>query len=969
MNNNSYSLNGEWEIGAKGMYGKTAPVPGLAAEARFMNDGDLWYKKEVSLPGGDWSYATVLLKGARFCPSIFVNGRMVSSSEGGMTITRHVLQSPDVKPNASVRLEIALKSLKDVKTTDASRIPEADHWRSNISSCLWDDVFLKFHGAFRINRIIPTADLIHDRLRIKWEVEHLLNQHDQTITLCLQILNESEDILKETVLTDTALAGEINWDLEQACKPWSPEAPNCYKLRITAWKDQTFQDCDELTLGLKEFSVSGIQFQLNHKPVTLRAGTVVWHRWLRDPESTALAFDDKWFEENVVLRLKEHGANTLRFHLGMPPERFLDLCDRYGLLVQAEWSYFHGMKGSKESLMEQWRNWLDMCMRHPCIGIVHPWNETEGEELKTAYSAIEELLPEYPPLVIGHKDVIHIHKYWWSLFENVGLFYDSASQFDKPIMVDEFGGNYLDGDGNPGAYPTVNESLLRFLGYEHTKEMRLALHRDANARIAEYWRRIGAAGFSPFCILGSPEDGSHHFMGPLRNGDPKPVWSALTAAYSPRSCSLNIWDRNYTPGQSMVLPVHFFNDTDEACELKANITISSVEEPENPVSSIVASCWIGSYTQEVQHIAVRLPEREGDWVFRAELLNPSDTVKYPVRSEWQFRTMSIRLSEALVNKKIAVPAWEPELRDFLEGLGICTVDLYEPGIHVLVGSKSTWKKLEEDEALRTLFRELIHNGCSVVALDAGPTDLFLPGHELALEGLYRAGSYEVKEYELFNGITVRFRQVPEPESCFHPAESGSQLWEHLHPQATSIWNGLRGGLNVPVWDMEVEGLGADDFLAMWTNRGADAGKMKEEDYYAYELAGCYAFSVGSDSYTMDQLREKVRFLVEDAPALKNSIDPDAPIKTISLSALYKASSGQVKGMKILARCGKNLTRTPVIELTFGENSGSFIVSQIITRGRLAEGHGEDGLYGVRKDPAAGQLVLNLLKKVVLQFGN
>ena len=137
--------------------------------------------------------------------------------------------------------------------------------------------------------------------------------------------------------------------------------------------------------------------------------------------------------------------------------------------------------------------------------------------------AIKELAVEYPPLVISHRDVLHIHKYWWSIFENVGVYYDSADVFGMPVMADEFGGNYLDGEANPGLYPTVAESFLRFLGGKHTKELRLQLHTEANARVAEYWRRIGAAGFSPFCIAGSPEDGNHHFMGRLEEADPKPV--------------------------------------------------------------------------------------------------------------------------------------------------------------------------------------------------------------------------------------------------------------------------------------------------------------------------------------------------------------------------------------------------------------------------------------------------------------
>ena len=118
--------------------------------------------------------------------------------------------------------------------------------------------------------------------------------------------------------------------------------------------------------------------------------------------------------------------------------------------------------------MEQWREWLDLCLRHPCICLIHPWNETEGQELETAFAALDTLAPEYPPLVISHRDVIHVHKYWWSLFENLGLYYDSAAEFPQPIMADEFGGNYLDGQGDPGSYPTLRETLLRFLGRGHT---------------------------------------------------------------------------------------------------------------------------------------------------------------------------------------------------------------------------------------------------------------------------------------------------------------------------------------------------------------------------------------------------------------------------------------------------------------------------------------------------------------------
>ncbi len=77
--------------------------------------------------------------------------------------------------------------------------------------------------------------------------------------------------------------------------------------------------------------------------------------------------------------------------------------------------------------------------------------------------------------------------------------------------------------------------------------------------------------------------------------------------------------------------------------------------------------------------------------------------------------------------------------------------------------------------------------------------------------------------------------------------------------------------------MEVTGLSSSAFLSLWTSRGADENAIENsKDYYAYELAGYYAFSPEDrNEATINQLRNKVKLLVEDAPALQDRINPDA----------------------------------------------------------------------------------------------
>jgi hypothetical protein len=960
------SLNGAWKIGNERIYDRVIEVPGLAGDPKEPNCGTLWYKRDIVLPKGEWSHATLLLKGARFCPDVYLNGEWVSHAAGGMACTTHRLPGGMLQPGTVLTLEIALKSLNDISSLDASYIPQADHWRSNVSSCLWDDVELNLHGHARISRVIASGDVENDEVTVRWETEvHTSEAQNDQISVQVRLENGDGQAVAEGTSTGTA-CGSMALKLNGSCRLWSPDDPACYRLKVLLMLNNKASDEEEMTFGLKQFKVVGKGFELNRYPVTFRSGTVVWHRWTRDPEASGLAFDRDWFEHNIIRRLKSHGANGLRFHLGNPPEQLLDLCDQLGLMVQLEWHFFHGMTASKESLVEQWKNWLDRSQRHPCICIIHPWNETEGEELNTAYAAISELASDYPPLVFSHRDVLHIHKYWWSMFENVGLYYDSADEFPQPIVADEFGGNYLDGDGSPGEYPMLRESFLRFLGKNHTREQRLQLHAESNTQIAEYWRRVGAAGFSPFCALGSPEDGNHHFLGRLKDGRPKEVWAGLTAAYSPLSCSLEVWNRNEEPGAAVKLPLHFFNETADPVVLTALVSIFTEEDHSEVHEPVTVICPLEPFSTEVRTVELLLPGIEGEWRYEAVLINEVPGVKHSIVSSWRFRTLTVKTSSVLQQAMIAVPEAETELRAFLIDQGLMVCELEDAAADAVLVSAVTWRALSLNRNLRDTLAVLIDKGCSVVMTGIGPQKLgqgYLENGELGpLQGQPVVDEPDKQEIELFKGIKLLFREVPEPESCLHPAVGNTSLWQHLPQQSTWLWNGLRGGLIVPAYDMEPTGLGRAAFLSLWEGRGADLQELAKGNYFAYELAGFYAFSSGWSQETSQVLRDKVIQLVEDAPALQVAINPQAKINVTNLTENCESiMEGGAESLTTLAQCGKNLARSPVVLIQFGSGKGKLLLSQTITNGRLAEAFGEPGLYGIRRDPAACQFVLNMLE--------
>lgn len=71
------------------------------------------------MPAKSFSRASLVLYGTKYQPKVYVNGQLVSSTEGGLAVSSRLLDSADVKAGADVRLEIELKSYTDTPDTDA----------------------------------------------------------------------------------------------------------------------------------------------------------------------------------------------------------------------------------------------------------------------------------------------------------------------------------------------------------------------------------------------------------------------------------------------------------------------------------------------------------------------------------------------------------------------------------------------------------------------------------------------------------------------------------------------------------------------------------------------------------------------------------------------------------------------------------------------------------------------------------
>lgn len=312
------SLNGTWDCGLDHAYSRTVVVPGLAGDPAQLTPGTLWFRRVVELPAGPWSTAVLHLRGVRGAPAVWVRGAPAPMAPEGPDAWRCVLPPAEAVPGSIVVVEISL----------TPQAPPAGASVADISSDLWDDVYLHFSGAGRLESLTPSANWAGRSLALRWTCAG--GARDATVAAQVwdggRLVAESPSV--------PASAGAALIAVPPGCIPWSPSDPRIYRLRVTLRLGDRPLDAIELPWAWRDLRRAGDHFELNGRRIGLRGMQVDWHAWVRDPESAKLAFDPDWFERKVIEPLRRDGANFLLFTGGRPPHAWQELCDRDGMVAQ-----------------------------------------------------------------------------------------------------------------------------------------------------------------------------------------------------------------------------------------------------------------------------------------------------------------------------------------------------------------------------------------------------------------------------------------------------------------------------------------------------------------------------------------------------------------------------------------------------------------------------------------------------------
>jgi len=420
--------------------------------------------------------------------------------------------------------------------------------------------------------------------------------------------------------------------------------------------------------GMRSFEPNpeGGAYLLNGEPYYLRGTNVCIFRFFEDPERGELPWQDDWIIK-LHNRFKEMNWNSIRYCIGLPPERWYDIADSLGFLIQNEypiWTLFDWDKIypniTAQHLANEYRSWLPEHWNHPSVVIWDGQNESvtsvTGEAIKMVRDMdLSERMWENgwaPP--VNSTDPIESHPYLFSRFRNDGTPSEKGamsdflnvvrtpandanerspkadgSRYENPIVINEYAWLWLNRDGST---TTLTDHVYEVcFGDNLTPQERIEIYTRHLGMLSEYWRaHRKCAGILHFCGLGysRPEDPrgqtSDHFIDITNlTYEPKFV-EHVKPAFAPVGLMINFWEKTLLTGKKESFEIYLVNDFNEAW--KGHLAISLKRQSED-ISINRHEITIPAVGREIVHSELSIPKEPGTYMLIAEIIVNGESVK------------------------------------------------------------------------------------------------------------------------------------------------------------------------------------------------------------------------------------------------------------------------------------------------------------------------------------------------------
>ena len=446
---------------------------------------------------------------------------------------------------------------------------------------------------------------------------------------------------------------------------WSPEDPFLYQVKTATAGDET-----TTRFGMREFRFDTVtqRAYLNGRVYFLRGSNITLHRFFEDPDVGMLPWDEVWLHRLLVTIPKQMHWNAFRFCIGPVPDRWLQIADEAGLLIQNEYPVWVGAPGwpgydpslkyDTRGMITEYSEWMRDNWNHPSVAIWDASNESILPQFTT------DIIPAVRGLDLSNRpwensynapagadDPVEDHQYLLAGLSNKNLPPETASSQFKladlegmvgpapgpesktghAMILNEYGWLWLNRDGSP---TLVTQYLYpRLLGNRNTAENRLKLQAYILGGETEFWRAYRRyAGVLHFVYLTSshPKAFTSDHWKNLQKLELHPEFEkAMEQAFRPLGVYLNFWHPELPTEQQRDFTVAMVNDEDRSRSGSLRLAFTAADGKD--AATAETSFTLPSLGAQSYVISIKTPAQPGAYTLRA-MASPSDDAGNPTIS-------------------------------------------------------------------------------------------------------------------------------------------------------------------------------------------------------------------------------------------------------------------------------------------------------------------------------------------------
>jgi beta-galactosidase len=641
-------------------YEKLGDARGLSHQERNY----FWYRRSFDAPAQK-AVATLKVNKAQFGTVVYLNGVRVGEHDPCFTaayfdVTRSIRWAG--------RNELVIRIGAHPGVLPANVSQGTDFEKNRWTPGIYDDVSLLVMDNPVIANVQVAPQLASSSILVETELHNYADHAVSTRVLQQAFEWKTRVASSDRVETEIDVpAGETRTLTQTVPIPkahlWTPEDPFLYIVSTS-----TNGDSLDTRFGMREFRFDTVtqRAYLNGRPYFLRGSNITLHRFFEDPESDTLPWNETWLHRLLVEIPKQMHWNAFRFCIGPVPDRWLEIADENGLLIQYEymvwtghpsWSRDYHDRYDTGEMTTEYAEWMRDNWNHPSVAIWDADNESWLPKFAAIINNVRKLdlsdraWENSYNGPAGSNDPVEDHQYLF-LMNAIGDMFpsqdrppdfkmqdlesmfgpaDSMNKTAHAMILNEYGWLWLNRDGTPTLL--TRKLYPKLLGDQDTTENRFAMQAYLLGGETEFWRAYRRyAGVLHFVYLTASDPNAFtadHFRD-LQRLELEPHFAkAMEQAFNPLGVYLNFWHPALKTGEEKDFTIAMVNDEDRP--RSGTLRLAFTAPDGRPAAAEEVPFSLAALGADSFTITIKTPEEPGKYNLEA-IARPADDKDHPTVS-------------------------------------------------------------------------------------------------------------------------------------------------------------------------------------------------------------------------------------------------------------------------------------------------------------------------------------------------